>query len=385
MASDSMVSVIIPAYNAEAFIQYTLDSVLAQTYQNFEVIVVDDGSIDRTPEIVKSFAQRDPRIHLLSQKNLGVAAARNLAIQASKGVYVSPIDADDIWYPQKLEKQVRCIEAADESIGLVYSWSVYLNEAGEIIGRYIADQGYTFAEGNVFNVLLYFNFLDNASTALFRRSCIDRVGGYNCNLRAQNAQGCEDWDIYLRIAEHYSFRVVPEYLIGYRQYLGSMATNSPVMAKSYELMMMEVQQRNPDIPDRIRRWSRSTFYNYLIGKSYVCGDYRNMFIWLYRCLSVDQVVLLRPGLYKVIFLASLSLAIQPVASLVWKDQRAWIKFTQRLRPHKSATIDEINHLSEQQQPITWRPYDFVLVRRWRQIIQMSQEASKPSQISSIAG
>jgi hypothetical protein len=110
-----------------------------------------------------------------------------------------------------------------------------------------------------------------------------------------------------------------------------------------------------------------------------------MFIWLYRCLSVDQVVLLRPGLYKVIFLASLSLAIQPVASLVWKDQRAWIKFTQRLRPHKSATIDEINHLSEQQQPITWRPYDFVLVRRWRQIIQMSQEASKPSQISSIAG
>lgn len=381
MALDPIVSVIIPAYNAEAFIQSTLDSVLAQTYQDFEIIVVDDGSTDRTPEIVKSFVERDSRVHLLRQKNAGVAAARNLAIQVSKGVYLSPLDADDIWYPQKLEKQVRCMEAADESVGLVYSWSVYLNEAGQIIGRYIADQGYTFAEGNVFNTLLYFNFLDNASTALFRRSCLDRVGGYNCNLKAQNAQGCEDWDIYLRIAEHYAFRVVPEYLIGYRQYAGSMATNAPVMARSYELMMREVQQRNPDIPDRIRRWSRSTFYNYLMGKSYVCGDYRNMFIWLYRCLSVDLVVLLRPGLYKVVLLALLGLATQSLTSLVWKDQQVWHKWVQLLkRPRKTATIEEINHLADQRQPITWRPYDLVLLSRWRQIVQMSQKTTEPSQV-----
>jgi glycosyltransferase involved in cell wall biosynthesis len=379
--SNPLVSVIIPAYNAEAFIRFTLDSVLAQTYQNFEVIVVDDGSSDRTPEIVESYAQRDPRIRLLRQKNSGVAAARNLAIQASKGVYVSPIDADDIWYPQKLEKQVHCIENADQSVGLVYAWSVYINEDGEIIGRYIADQGYTFAEGDVFNILLYFNFLDNASTALFRRSCIDRVGGYNCNLKAQNAQGCEDWDIYLRIAEHYSFQVVPNYLIGYRQYPGSMATNCPVMARSYELMMMEVQQRNPDIPDRVRRWSRSTFYNYLMGKSYVYGDYRNMFIWLYRCLSADPVVLLRPGLYKVVFVAALSMVLQPFTSLIWKDHQAWSKFIQRLkRPPKATTIEDIKQLVERRQPLIWRPYDFVLVQRWRQILQMQQKNSRLSQM-----
>jgi glycosyltransferase involved in cell wall biosynthesis len=386
MASNPLVSVIIPAYNAESFIHFTLDSVLAQTYQDFEVIVVDDGSSDRTPQIVESFAQRDPRIQLLRQPNSGVAAARNLAIQAWKGLYVSPIDADDIWYPQKLEKQVRCIEEADESVGLVYSWSVYLNEAGEIIGRYIADQSYTFAEGDVFNVLLYFNFLDNASTALFRRSCIDRVGGYNCTLKAQNAQGCEDWDIYIRMAEQYAFRVVPEYLIGYRQYLGSMATNCPVMARSYELMMTEVQQRNPNLPDLIRRWSSSTFYNYLIGKSYVCGDYQNMFIWLYRCLSVDRVVLLRPGLYKVVLLASLSLITRPLTSLIWKDHRAWSNFTQRLKqPRQPATIEEINHLADQGRSKTWRPYDLVLLWRWRQIVQMTQKTSEPSQVSPIAG
>ncbi|GAP96220.1 glycosyltransferase family 2 protein [Leptolyngbya sp. NIES-2104] len=374
MICNSLVSVIIPAYNAEAFIGQTLDSVLEQTYQDFEIIVVDDGSGDRTAEIVESYAQRDRRIRLIRQANSGVAAARNLAIEASNGEYISPIDADDIWYPEKLEKQVRCIEAADETVGLVYSWSVYLNEAGEIMGRYIADQDFTAAEGHVFNGLLYFNFLDNASTALFRRSCIDRVGGYNCNLRAQEAQGCEDWDIYIRIAEQYSVRVVPEYLIGYRQYVGSMATNAPVMAKSYEVMMSEVQQRNPNIPDRLCRWSKSTFYNYLIGKSYVSGDYRSMFVWVARCLSVDRVVLLRPGLYKVVLFAIVSFITRPFTLLVWKDQRDWLNFVQQFKRSRSTmTIDEINHLTTQQQPAIWRPYDRVLLWRWRQIMQMSEK------------
>ncbi|MER3435140.1 MAG: family 2 glycosyl transferase [Leptolyngbya sp. ERB_1_1] len=377
MTSNSLVSVIIPAYNAEAFIRLTLDSVLAQTYQNFEIIVVDDGSRDRTAEIVESYIQRDSRIQLLRQKNSGVAAARNLAIQASKGVYLSPIDADDIWYPEKLEKQVRCIETADESVGLVYAWSVYLNEAGEIIGRHIAAEDTTFAEGNVLNSLLYYNFLDNASSALFRRCCIDRVGGYNCDLKAQNAQGCEDWDLYLRIAEHYSFKVVPEYLIGYRQYDGSMATNSPAMARSYEVIMSEVQQRNPDIPDRIRPWSESAFYNYLMGKSYGCGDYQNMFVWIYRCLSADRALLLRSGFYRTAFLALLSLIARPLILLIWKDERTWLKALQRLECSPSSmTIEEINRLAQQGQPARWRPYDRLLQWRCRQIARMSQTLSQ---------
>ena len=372
MAASPLVSVIVPAYNAEAFIHLTLSSVLAQTYQNFEIIVVDDGSCDRTSEIVESFARKDARIQLLRQQNSGVAAARNLAIQAAKGIYIAPLDADDIWYPQKLEKQVRCLDAADESVGLVYAESLHINAVGEILGR-SDEQGYGTAEGDVFNPLLYCNFLDNASTALFRRSCIDRVGGYNCDLKAQNAQGCEDWDIYLRIAEHYSFRIVPEYLIGYRQHLGSMATNCPVMARSYELMMQAVQQRNPNIPDRIRRWSHSTFYHYLMGKSYVSGDYQNMFVWLYRCLSLDRAVLLRPALYKIVFLASLGLATKPLVALVGQDHRAWGRFTQRSkRPSQVMTIDEINQSIQPQPRLTWRPYNLVMLWRWKQIVQMKK-------------
>ncbi|HEY9862115.1 MAG TPA: glycosyltransferase family A protein, partial [Candidatus Obscuribacterales bacterium] len=92
-----LVSVIIPAYNAERFIARTLESVLNQTYQNIEVLVVDDGSSDRTPEIVHHFAEIDARIILFHQSNAGVAAARNLAIQHAKGEFIAPLDADDIW------------------------------------------------------------------------------------------------------------------------------------------------------------------------------------------------------------------------------------------------------------------------------------------------
>lgn len=101
-----LVSVIIPAYNADNFIAQTLESVLSQTYQNIEILVVDDGSTDTTPEIVKDFATKDSRVNLLQQSNAGVAVARNLAYLHSKGEYIAPIDADDIWYPQNLENKL---------------------------------------------------------------------------------------------------------------------------------------------------------------------------------------------------------------------------------------------------------------------------------------
>src|SRR4028118_698519 len=123
-----LVSVIIPAYNAENFIAKTLETVLSQTYQNIEVLVVDDGSPDTTAEIVKSFVENYSRVSLLQQSNAGVAAARNLAIEKSKGEYIAPIDADDIWYPQNIEKQVQCFLDSDPSVGLVYTWSVDIDE-----------------------------------------------------------------------------------------------------------------------------------------------------------------------------------------------------------------------------------------------------------------
>lgn len=303
-----LVSVIIPAYNAEVFIAKTLKSVLSQSYQNIEVLVVDDGSSDKTAEIVKSFAQKDSRISLLQQSNAGVAAARNLAIEKAKGEYIAPIDADDIWYSQNLEKQVECLNSSAPSVGVVYSWSVDINEQDLLAGGFYNST----IEGEVYTALVYKYFIGNASSSLIRRLCFEKIGGYNCKLKLENAQGCEDWELHLRIAEHYHFKVVPEFLVGYRQIASSMSCNYGAMAKSHSLIMADVRQQHPEIPSSIYRWSSSNFYIYLAVKSNRSGNHRSTLSWLYRAFKEDLfMVLLRHNLYLLSIESILKIIVLP--------------------------------------------------------------------------
>ncbi len=305
-----LISVIIPAFNAEIFLAKTLESVLSQTYQNIEILVVDDGSTDTTAEIIKSFAQKDSRISLLQQSNAGVAAARNLAIEKSRGEYIAPIDADDIWYPQNLEKQVKCLNSSPPSVGVVYSWSVDINEQDLLTGGFYNST----IEGEVYKALVYKYFMGNASSSLIRRICFERVGGYNSQLKAENAQGCEDLELFLRIAEHYQFKVVPEFLVGYRQIPSSMSCNYAAMAKSHSLIMADVRERHPEIPAHIYRWSNSSFYIYnLAVKSNRSGNHRSTLFWLYRAFIEDSfMTLLRHNLYILSIESILKILVSPV-------------------------------------------------------------------------
>jgi len=303
-----LVSVIIPAYNAEQFIAKTLESVLSQTYQNLEILVVDDGSTDTTAEIIKSFAQKDRRISLLQQSNAGVAAARNLAIEKSKGEYIAPIDADDIWYPPNLEKQIECLTKSEPTVGVVYSWSVDINEQDLLTGGFYNST----IEGEVYTALVYKYFIGNASSSLIRRACFEKIGGYNCKLKAENAQGCEDWELHLRIAQHYQFKVVPEYLVGYRQIASSMSCNYPAMAKCHSLIMADVRQQHPEIPSNIYRWSSSNFYIYLAVKSNRSGNHRSTLFWLVRAFQEDLLMaLLRHNLYLLSIKSILKILVSP--------------------------------------------------------------------------
>ena len=321
-----LVSVIVPAYNAEAFIDQALNSVLSQTYTNIEVLVVDDGSLDQTAEIVKSIAQRDHRVILLQQSNTGVAAARNLAIQKSSGEYIAPIDADDIWYPEKLEKQVQCMLQAEPCVGLVYAWSVFIDEQGLPTGYSENNQ-----EGEVYTALVYENFVGNASTPLIRHACFERVGYYNCKLKENNGQGLEDWDLYLRIAECYQFLVVREFLIGYRQIIGSMSFNDTSMEKSFYLMMADVWQRHPEIPATIHRKATRNHYFYLVSKSKQCGNHWRSLFWLYKASQADLLVLIKPMFYKAFIKSFFKLVANPITSFIWRDHRSWLNFKQRFR------------------------------------------------------
>lgn len=284
-ATSPLVSVVIPAYNVAAFIARTLASVMTQTYRNLEILVVNDGSSDRTPEIVSAIAQQDARIRLLNQPNGGVASARNLGIQQARGEFIAPIDADDLWYPEAMAKLVSRLQACGPEVGIVYAWSMDIDAQDQPTGGFHAAK----VRGHVHRTLICHNFLGNASSTLIRKACLDQVGGYNPQLRALKAQGCEDWDLYLRLAERYDFEVVPQVLVGYRKVVSGMSGDFSQMARSQRLMLAAVQRNHPEIPAFLYRLSRSSFYLYLAHQCDIVGNYCASLNWLWQAIKVDPV------------------------------------------------------------------------------------------------
>lgn len=321
-----LVSVIVPAYNAAQFIERTLASAQQQTYQNTEIIVVDDGSEDETAALVEAVAARDARVQLLRQPNQGVAAARNHALSRAQGTFIAPLDADDLWFPQKLELQVQRMEETGPSTGLVYTWWVGISENDHLAA--VADR-WTI-EGDVYEALIYRNFVGNASVPLFRRACLEAVGGYDATLRAQGAQGCEDWDLTLRVAERYSTQCVPAYLTAYRTVGDSMSQDFTSMGRSYDLVMDAAEQQHPEIAPKVFQWSRSNFYLYLASLSYDARNFRQVLYWMQRVMRVDPAAPLSPWVLDRVVRGVLRHAAQPLRSFFRADRRAVLHFKDRV-------------------------------------------------------
>jgi len=220
------ISVIIPAYNAMAYLPETIENVLKQTHEDFEVIVVNDGSSDQTPEWVAQVP--DPRIKLISQENTGQAKARNTGIAYAKGEYIAFLDADDLWEPTKLKKQLECLEK-DQTIGLVYTWVAFMDEQGKETGRIFKST----VQGQVWDTLIQQNILVCGSVPMVRRTCFQTCGVFDPELRSFN----EDWDMWLRIASSYPFAVVPEVLVYYRQHPLSSSRDWKAMAQGYQIVI----------------------------------------------------------------------------------------------------------------------------------------------------
>ncbi len=292
-----LVSVVVPAYDAEHFLERTLVALCQQSYKNIEILVVDDGSSDRTPEIVRARAQVDERVRLVQQINAGVAAARNQGIALARGEFIAPVDADDIWYPDAISRLVMRLKECDASVGVAYAWSADIDERDCQTGGFHA----AVVEGDVHKILICHNFLGNASSTMIRRACFERVGGYDSQLRARGAQGCEDWDLYLRLAEHYKFVAVSEFLVGYRRVTGGMSGNFQTMIRSQEFVLEVSRQRNPKIPSFLYSLSRSSFYVFLAHECDRQGNARDAICWLQRAFAADRVTpLLRLGVYRLL-------------------------------------------------------------------------------------
>ncbi|MEH2035521.1 glycosyltransferase family 2 protein [Nostoc sp.] len=220
------ISVIIPTYNADRTILETIASVQQQTFSDFELIVINDGSTDRTLELLNSVA--DPRIKIFSYSNGGLPVARNRGISQANGEFISFLDADDLWTPDKLEAQLAALQKHPEA-GVAYSWSYYMDEKGESIH---SSNTVSF-EGNVYANLLVGNFLESGSNPLISKQAIDSVGEFDSTLAS-----CEDWEYWLRLAARWPFVVVPKQQILYRQTSGAMSSKIEVMEK-YHLIVIE--------------------------------------------------------------------------------------------------------------------------------------------------
>ncbi len=290
---------IVPAFDAAKYIRQALNSVLTQTYQAIEVIVVDDGSSDATSAIVEEFVAKDARFQLVRQGNAGVGAARNTAIRKAHGKYIAPLDADDFWFPEKLEKQVACMEQCGNETGLVYCWSTLIDEQGDFLGL-----GYPQSvEGHLRRALILRNILQNGSVPLIRAAALEKVGLYLTRAEQGGKQGCEDWDLAVRIAEAFKVHVVPEHLVAYRQASFSMSFNAEGMAASFDVVMRRARRRNRDVACCVFRWSAGHFYFWLAQRQHRCAHWGCCLRYLLKAVCANPVLLLSTGSYRMFIMS----------------------------------------------------------------------------------
>jgi glycosyltransferase involved in cell wall biosynthesis len=210
------VSVIIPTRNRAHFLRTAIASVLNQTFQHFELVVVDDASSDNTREIVAAF--QDQRIKYFRHGiNKGGSAARNTGILNSSGEYIAFLDDDDEWLPEKLAKQIEVLRSSDLKVGAVYTGYLDIEAAsGRVIGQQIPSR-----RGNLSAHLLAENCVGSASSVLMKRDCFDRVGLFDEDLPCS-----QDYDLWIRVAKEYFFECVQLPLFKYSVHENKISTDA---------------------------------------------------------------------------------------------------------------------------------------------------------------
>jgi glycosyltransferase involved in cell wall biosynthesis len=201
--SSPAVSVVLPTYNREDVVGRAIESVLEQSYRDFELIVVDDGSTDDTAAVVRSFD--DPRVAFLEyEENSGAPAARNTGIREAAGEFIAFQDSDDEWHPEKLEKQMEVFADAPPSVGVVYTG---FTRVGEETETYHPGPGVDPKEGDVHQSLLRQNFV-TTQAAVVRAQCFEDVGGFD-----ERLPRFQDWELWIRISREYAFKLVDQSLV----------------------------------------------------------------------------------------------------------------------------------------------------------------------------
>jgi len=248
------ISVIIPAYNAENTIVETINSVLNQTFEDFELIIINDGSNDRTLDVIKKF--KDNRISVHTFPNSGPSSARNKGLRLAKGNFISYVDADDLWSKDKLRSQFLALKI-DPQADVAYSWTIFIDENGKYIHP-LKSFDYI---GDVYGKIILLNFVGSGSNLLIRRDSAIDAGYFDESLNFG-----EEWDYYIRLAKNSYFTLIKEYQIFYRQNSKSLSSS---IEKFEEDSIRVIDKTYDNIPEDLRHLRNITLSNTMLYLAYI--------------------------------------------------------------------------------------------------------------------
>jgi glycosyltransferase involved in cell wall biosynthesis len=264
---EALVSVVVPAWNAEKTLAQTLQSAAAQTYEKLEILIVDDGSTDSTAHIAERFCASDPRARLIRQPNGGQSSARNRGIEEARGAWIAPLDADDLWHPEKIERQLQTFAEAPPDVGLVYCWYRLIDEQDQVC----APSWNPVMEGRVLGHHLACNF-GTGSSPLIKRSALGDLR-YSTELKAHFDIGCEDWLLQLQIAQRHAIACTRAFLLGYRQRPDSTSADEARMIRAhirmYEIVLRDLSGEDRPIARReLARWRTRRAFGTATGRAF---------------------------------------------------------------------------------------------------------------------
>lgn len=313
MNTSTIVSVIVPMYNVEKYIEQCIKSVLAQTYPHFEIICVDDGCTDKTVDILSTF--NDVRIRFIQQKNKGLAAARNTGINAAQGIYIALLDSDDFWAPTKLEKHVRHLQH-NPQLGLSYCPSIFVDENGHPmgIGQY----------PKLTNIkpqdILCRNPVGNGSAAVIRRRALNDIGvvdlekkRFYLNYFDPNFRQSEDIECWLRLALNtdWQFGGIKEALTFYRVNTNGLSANIDKQHANWQEAMRKNRIGHEQFFNEWYSLAEAYQERYLARRAVQSGDGTKAMRMIHRALLRDCRILFQEPIRTLVTYACCCLSLLP--------------------------------------------------------------------------
>lgn len=252
----NLVSVIMPAYNGERFIQQAIESMLAQTYSDWELIIIDDGSTDSTAQIVSSF--QDQRLVYVYQENRGQAAALNRGLDVARGEYITTLDVDDWYVPNSLQDRVVFLDQ-HPNCDVVYGDGVFCDADGNKL-QYFSEMRLGNVTGDVFDVLISNSFYGTGASVMIRAQALQKHGiRYD-----ESIVWCQDYDIYLRLAEKCQFGYVDSLTVWYRLHNANMTMTMPAGHKRESLVRTKFKALDSPRFESVQEIYRYSFFCYLL-------------------------------------------------------------------------------------------------------------------------